>query len=172
MIQVVVTEYNMDHSNISLHLTEVAGSGSLQAVQIGHADEVWWHGNCPTSALLLLTWLTLLMQPADMHHLNGNSCCLACPAALCQGTVHTSILVQNKKGNTAQYQTLSLAESLQGSANAWLSMQNLSGATWTAVMAFFGNTPFDLRLTDMLGQTLILRYTPIHLHFSLSCTAL
>ena len=41
MIQVVVAEYDMDHSNISLHLTEVAGGGSLQAVQIGHADEVW-----------------------------------------------------------------------------------------------------------------------------------
>ena len=40
MIQLMVTQYIMDHSNISLHFYDVAGSGSLQAVQIGHADEV------------------------------------------------------------------------------------------------------------------------------------
>ncbi|DBA79253.1 TPA: hypothetical protein ACH3X1_009067 [Trebouxia sp. C0004] len=40
MIQLVVTQYSMDHSNISLQFYDMAGSGSLQAVQIGHADEV------------------------------------------------------------------------------------------------------------------------------------
>lgn len=40
MIQLMVTEYSINHSNISLHFYDVAGSGSLQAVQIGHADEV------------------------------------------------------------------------------------------------------------------------------------
>ena len=40
MIQVTVTDYSLDHSNISLHFDDVAGTGSLQAVQIGHADEV------------------------------------------------------------------------------------------------------------------------------------
>ena len=39
-IRVVVTEYTMDNSIISLHLSGVAGAGSLQAVQIGHADGV------------------------------------------------------------------------------------------------------------------------------------
>lgn len=40
MIQLMVTQYSMDHGNISLHFDDVTGSGSLQAVQIGHADEV------------------------------------------------------------------------------------------------------------------------------------
>lgn len=39
-IQVVVTEYTMDNSTVSLHLNQVAGASSLQAVQIGHSDGV------------------------------------------------------------------------------------------------------------------------------------
>lgn len=41
-IQVVVTEYTMDNSTISLHFTGVAlaAGSSLQAVQIGHSDGV------------------------------------------------------------------------------------------------------------------------------------
>ena len=39
-IQVVVTEYTMDNSTISLHFTGAGGPGSLQAVQIGHSDGV------------------------------------------------------------------------------------------------------------------------------------
>ena len=39
-IQVIVTEYSMDNSTISLHFTGVGGAGTLQAVQIGHSDGV------------------------------------------------------------------------------------------------------------------------------------
>ena len=39
-IQVVVTEYIMDNSTISLHFTGVGGAGSLRAVQIGHSEGV------------------------------------------------------------------------------------------------------------------------------------
>lgn len=46
---------------------------------------------------------------------------------------------------------------LQGAANSWLSMQNTAGAAWTAELMFFGCAPFDLRLTDALGQTVLLR---------------
>ena len=46
---------------------------------------------------------------------------------------------------------------LQGAANSWLSMQNTAGATWTAELMFFGCAPFDFRLTDALGQTVLLR---------------
>ena len=52
---------------------------------------------------------------------------------------------------------------LQGAANSWLSMQNSAGATWTAELMFFGCTPFDLRLTDATGQTVVLRYWKAHL---------
>lgn len=37
---VVVTEYIIDNSTISLHFTGVGAAGSLQAVQIGHSDGV------------------------------------------------------------------------------------------------------------------------------------
>lgn len=46
---------------------------------------------------------------------------------------------------------------LQGATNSWLTMQNAAGATWTAELMFFGCPPFDLRLTDILGQTMVLR---------------
>lgn len=46
---------------------------------------------------------------------------------------------------------------LQGAANSWLSMQNAAGASWTAELMFFGCPPFDLRLTDILGQIVVLR---------------
>lgn len=39
-IQVVVTNYTMDNSSISLHFVGLGGTGSLQAVQIGHSDGV------------------------------------------------------------------------------------------------------------------------------------
>ena len=46
---------------------------------------------------------------------------------------------------------------LQGAVDSWLSMQNTAGATWTAELMFFGCAPFDVRLTDALGQTVLLR---------------
>lgn len=46
---------------------------------------------------------------------------------------------------------------LQGDANAWLSMQNPWGAAWTAVLMYFGSTPFDVRVTDTSGQTVVIR---------------
>lgn len=65
MIQLMVTQYSMDHSNISLHFDDVTGSGSLQAVQIGHADEVLQlqplHEHllcCSLSCLLHAIWQT------------------------------------------------------------------------------------------------------------------
>ena len=39
-IEVAVTEYSMNSSSISLHFNNVSGTGNLQAVQIGHADQV------------------------------------------------------------------------------------------------------------------------------------
>ena len=41
-------------------------------------------------------------------------------------------------------------------------MQNSAGATWTAELMFFGCTPFDLRVTDTTGQTVLLRYWNTH----------
>lgn len=43
-IKAVITEYSMNSSRISLHFNNVAGTGSLQAVQLGHADQVSYRG--------------------------------------------------------------------------------------------------------------------------------
>ncbi len=76
MIQLMVTRYSLDHSNISLHFYDMAGSGSLQAVQIGHADEVlqlkplYEHLVCsPLSCLLHAIW-----QPACFHCWHRKTC--------------------------------------------------------------------------------------------------
>ena len=39
-IEVAVSMYSMKNSQVALHFNKVAGSGNLQAVQIGHADQV------------------------------------------------------------------------------------------------------------------------------------